>query len=147
MIINVVDFEKLTNVYKPYLDGVKEINTKRDEFITKLEPIRKEMQEIIKSLTSKIEVPGEDKQAKEIKYNELQENAIALDEEFKGLAKEMKDSLNAKTFDELSIMIDEFIEGKDIDIVIGKMEVVFVKPNFEITDDIVDLLRSKNLAD
>jgi|TARA_B100001094_G_C18005305_1_gene707325 Skp family chaperone for outer membrane proteins len=147
MIINVVDFEKITNVYKPYLDGVKEINTKRDEFVAKLEPIRKEMQEIIKSLTSKIEVPGEDKQAKEIKYNELQENAIALDEEFKGLAKEMKDSLNAKTFDELSIMIDEFIEGKDIDIVIGKMEVVFVKPNFEITDDIVDLLRSKNLAD
>lgn len=147
MIINVVDFEKLTKVYKPYLDGVKEINAKRDEFVTKLEPIRKEMQEIIKSLTSNIEVPGEDKQAKEIKYNELQENAIALDEEFKGLSKEMKDSLNAKTFDELSIMIDEFIEGKDIDIVIGKMEVVFVKTNFEITDDIVDLLRSKNLAD
>jgi len=147
MIINVVDFEKLTNVYKPYLDGVKEINTKRDEFVAKLEPIRKEMQEIIKSLTSNIEVPGVDKQANEIKYNELQENAIALDEEFKGLAKEMKDSLNAKTFDELSIMIDEFIEGKDIDLVIGKMEVVFVKPNFEITDNIVELLRSKNLAD
>jgi len=147
MIINVVDFEKLTNVYKPYLDGVKEINIKRDEFITKLEPIRKEMQEIIKSLTSNIEVPGEDKQAKEIKYNQLQENAIALDEVFKGLAKEMKDSLNAKTFDELSIMIDEFIEGKDIDLVIGKMEVVFVKPNFEITDNIVELLRSKQLAD
>lgn len=147
MIINVVDFEKLTNVYKPYLDGVKEINTKRDEFVAKLEPIRKEMQEIIKSLTSNIEVPGEDKQANEIKYNELQENAIALDEEFKGLAKEMKDSLNAKTFDELSIMIDEFIEGKDIDLVIGKMEVVFVKTNFEITDNIVELLRSKNLAD
>lgn len=147
MIINVVDFEKLTNVYKPYLDGVKEINTKRDEFVAKLEPIRKEMQEIIKSLTSNIEVPGVDKQANEIKYNELQENAIALDEEFKGLAKEMKDSLNAKTFDELSIMIDEFIEGKDIDLVIGKMEVVFVKTNFEITDNIVELLRSKNLAD
>ena len=59
----------------------------------------------------------------------------------------MKDSLNAKTFDELSIMIDEFIEGKDIDLVIGKMEVVFVKPNFEITDNIVELLRSKQLAD
>ena len=147
MIIDVVDFEKLTNVYKPYLDGVKEINTKRDEFVAKLEPIRKEMQEIIKSLTSNIEVPGVDKQANEIKYNELQENAIALDEEFKGLAKEMKDSLNAKTFDELSIMIDEFIEGKDIDLVIGKMEVVFVKTNFEITDNIVELLRSKNLAD
>jgi|TARA_R110002167_G_scaffold196067_1_gene399063 Skp family chaperone for outer membrane proteins len=147
MIINVVDFEKLTTVYKPYLDGVKEINTKRDEFVTKLEPIRKEMQEIIKSLTSKVETPGEDKQANEIKYNELQENAITLDEEFKGLAKEMKDSLNAKTFDELSIMIDEFIEGKEIDLVIGKMEVVFVKPNFEITDNIVELLRSKQLAD
>tara|TARA_X000000368_G_scaffold417643_1_gene414626 strand:- start:1070 stop:1513 length:444 start_codon:yes stop_codon:yes gene_type:complete len=147
MIINVVDFEKLTNVYKPYLDGVKEINTKRDEFVAKLEPIRKEMQDIIKSLTSNIEIPGEDKQAKEIKYNELQEKAITLDEEFKTIAKEMKDSLNAKTFDELSVMIDEFIEGKEIDMVIGKMEVVFVKPNFEITDGIIDLLRSKNLAD
>ena len=35
----------------------------------------------------------------------------------------------------------------DIDLVIGKMEVVFVKTNFEITDNIVELLRSKNLAD
>ena len=105
------------------------------------------MQDIIKSLTSNIEIPGEDKQAKEIKYNELQEKAITLDEEFKTIAKEMKDSLNAKTFDELSVMIDEFIEGKEIDMVIGKMEVVFVKPNFEITDGIIDLLRSKNLAD
>lgn len=146
MIINVVDFEKLTSVYKPYLDGVNEINTERDGFVQKLEPIRKEMQDIIKSLTSNIEIPGEDKQAKEIRYNELQEQAIGLDEEFKAKAREMKDKLNEKTFDELSAIIDEFIEGKEIDMVIGKMEVVFVKPNFEITDNVIELLKSKQLA-
>ena len=146
MIINVVDFEKLTSVYKPYLDGVNEINKERDGFVQKLEPIRKEMQDIIKSLTSNIEIPGEDKQAKEIRYNELQEQAIGLDEEFKAKAREMKDRLNEKTFDELSAIIDEFIEGKEIDMVIGKMEVVFVKPEFEITDGIIELLKSKQLA-
>lgn len=146
MIVNVVDFEKLTSVYKPYLDGVNEINKERDGFVQKLEPIRKEMQDIIKSLTSNIEIPGEDKQAKEIRYNELQEQAIGLDEEFKAKAREMKDKLNEKTFDELSAIIDEFIEGKEIDMVIGKMEVVFVKPNFEITDNVIELLKSKQLA-
>lgn len=146
MIINVVDFERLTSVYKPYIDGVGEINKERDNFVEKLEPIRKEMQDLIKSFTSNIEIPGEDKQKKEIRYSELQEQAYSLDEEFKEKAREMKDELNEKTFNELSAIIDEFIENKEVDMVIGKMEVVFVKPEYEITDGIIELLKTKNLS-
>ena len=59
---------------------------------------------------------------------------------------EMKDSLNEKTFNELSAIINEFTENKEIDMVIGKMEVVSVKPEFEITDNIIELLKQKNLS-
>lgn len=146
MIVNVVDFEKLTAIYKPYIDGVNEINNEREKFVQKLEPIRKEMQDLIKSFSSNIEIPGEDKQKKEIRYGQLQEEAYSLDEQFKEKAREMKDELNGRTFNELSAIIDEFIENKEIDMVIGKMEVVFVKPEFEITDGIIELLKEKNLS-
>jgi len=147
MIVNVVDFEKITALYNPYLDGVKDINKEREVFVGKLEPIRKEMEDIIRSLSSGIELIGDDRQQKEIRYGQLQEQAISLDEEFKAKAREMKDSLNEKTFAELSAIIDEYIEGKEIDMVIGKMEVVFIKPYFEITDKIIELLKTKKLVD
>lgn len=143
MIINVVDFEKLTAVYKPYKDGVKEINKERQKFIEKLEPIRVEMQDLIKYFSTN----QENVQEKEIRYSELQEQAYSLDEEFKQKATEMKDSLNEKTFNELSAIINEFTENKEIDMVIGKMEVVSVKPEFEITDNIIELLKTKKLTD
>jgi Skp family chaperone for outer membrane proteins len=143
MIINVVDFEKLTAVYKPYKDGVEEVNKERQKFLEKLEPIRVEMQDLIKSFST----GQENVQEKEIRYSELQEQAYSLDEEFKQKAMEMKNSLNEKTFNELSAIINEFTENKEIDMVIGKMEVVSVKPEFEITDNIIELLKSKNLAD
>ena len=142
MIINVVDFEKLTAVYKPYKDGVEEVNKERQKFLEKLEPIRVEMQDLIKSFS----IGQENVQEKEIRYSELQEQAYSLDEEFKQKAMEMKDSLNEKTFNELSAIINEFTENKEIDMVIGKMEVVSVKPEFEITDNIIELLKQKNLS-
>jgi Skp family chaperone for outer membrane proteins len=142
MIINVVDFEKLTAVYKPYKDGVEEVNKERQKFLEKLEPIRVEMQDLIKSFST----GQENVQEKEIRYSELQEQAYSLDEEFKQKAMEMKDSLNEKTFNELSAIINEFTENKEIDMVIGKMEVVSVKPEFEITDNIIELLKQKNLC-
>lgn len=143
MIINVVDFEKLTAVYKPYKDGVEEVNKERQKFIEKLEPIRVEMQDLIKYFSTN----QENVQEKEIRYSELQEQAYSLDEEFKQKAMEMKDSLNEKTFNELSAIINEFTENKEIDMVIGKMEVVSVKPEFEITDNIIELLKTKKLTD
>jgi Skp family chaperone for outer membrane proteins len=146
MNIKVVDFEKLTSVYKPYLDGVGEINNLREEFKKKLIPLRDEMQKIITSVSSGIEIIGEDKAKKEQRYGQLQEEAAGIDEDFKQRNHKMKDDLNFKTFNELSAIIDEFIEGKDIDMVAGKMEIVFVKPEFEITDDVIELLKTKKLA-
>lgn len=146
MNIKVVDFEKLTSVYKPYLDGVGEINNLREEFKEKLIPLRDEMQKIITSVSSGIELIGDDKAQKEQRYGQLQEEAANIDEEFKQKNHKMKDDLNYKTFNELSAIIDEYIEGKDIDMVAGKMEIVFVKPEHEITDSIIELLGTKNLS-
>ena len=104
------------------------------------------MQKIINSVSSGIELIGDDKAQKEQRYGQLQEEAAGIDEEFKQTNHKMKDDLNYKTFNELSAIIDEWIEGKDIDMVAGKMEIVFVKPEHEITDEVIELLKTKNLS-
>jgi Skp family chaperone for outer membrane proteins len=57
----------------------------------------------------------------------------------------LHDELNKKTFDELSEIIDTYSKSNDIDMVIGKMEVVYLKEEFEITNDILEILKEKNL--
>jgi Skp family chaperone for outer membrane proteins len=68
-----------------------------------------------------------------------------IDNQFKTEMHRLHDELNKKTFDELSEIIDTYSKSNDIDMVIGKMEVVYLKEEFEITNDILEILKEKNL--
>ena len=54
--------------------------------------------------------------------------------------------MNKTTYDELSTIISEYSEANSIDLVIGKMEIVYLKDNFEITEQILEVLKEKDLV-
>jgi Skp family chaperone for outer membrane proteins len=145
MEIRVVDFDVLTRNFKNYQEGIRNLSEVRTSFIRKLDPLKNEMEKIIKAANSGLIMDDKSQRESEAKFSELQEGAMAIDSEFKSTMKREQDNLNKVTYDELSIIIDEWSLNNDVDMVIGKMEVVFLKEKYEITNEILDLLKSKDL--
>ncbi len=145
MKLRVTDFEILTKNYSNYQDGIKRIEEEKKDFIKSLEPVKKEMESIISQMSSGIIMDETTQKEKEEKFRSLQEQAMNIDNQFKTEMHRLHDELNKKTFDELSEIIDTYSKSNDIDMVIGKMEVVYLKEEFEITNDILEVLKEKNL--
>ena len=59
--------------------------------------------------------------------------------------KKLRDDLNTKIYEELSVIISEWGSNNKIDLITGKMEVVYSNPKFEVTDNILTLLKKKEL--
>lgn len=146
MEIRVVDFDLLTKNYKNYQDGISNISEVKKSFLKKLDPIKKQMEEIINFANSGLILDNSTQKEKEETFRRLQDEAMLIDSDFKSTMKEMHNDLNKKTFDELTEVINQYTEeNNEIDLVLGKMEVVFLKKNFEITNDILEILKQKDL--
>jgi Skp family chaperone for outer membrane proteins len=145
MEFRVVDFEILTKNYKNYQEGIKSIEEEKNSFIKSLDPVKKEMESIISQMSSGLIIDEKTQREKEEKFRSLQDQAMSIDNRFKVEMKKLHEDLNKRTFDELSEIIDEYSKSNGIDLVIGKMEVVFIVDKFEITDNIVSILKERNL--
>ena len=145
MEIRVLDFDILTKNYKNYQDGLKNIAGEKNEFITKLGPIKSEMETIINSAKSGLVLDPATQRQKEQNFSELQQEAMMIDGDFKARMRELHDSLNKTTFDELTTFVNEWANENSIDLVTGKMEVVFANDKFDATNNILDILKEKNL--
>jgi Skp family chaperone for outer membrane proteins len=145
MEIRVIDFEILTKHYQKYREGVDNINKEKDSFLEKLEPLKKEMNKIISVANSGLIVDPTDQQNRIEEFQRLQQEAVDMDNEFKYKMKNMRDELNSKSYDELSAIISEWAVENSIDIVSGKMEIVYANDKFDSTNDILEILKQKNL--
>ena len=145
MEIRVLDFDILTKNYKNYQDGLKNIAGEKNEFITKLGPIKTEMENIIAAAKSGLVLDPNTQRQKEQKFSELQQEAMMIDGDFKARMRELHDTLNKTTFDELSSFVNEWAKENSIDLITGKMEVVFANEKYDATNDILDILKSKDL--
>ena len=143
MEIRVVDFDVLTQNYSRYQDGIKNMNEIRQAFVKRMDPIRQEMEAIVKSANSGLITDERTQQEKIARFGELQDQAMGIDNEFKTTMREEQDRLNKATYDELSSLITGWSEGKGIDMIMGKMEVVFAQPSVDITESILELLKEK----
>jgi len=142
MEFRVVDFEKVTHHYKLYQDGIQEIEDYKDGIIKKVDPIRKEMQNIISYAQSGIVVDSLNEQQRMQKFQALQQELLAIDKEAKIEISEMRDKLNKEVYVELEKIVNNWSQENNIDIVIGKLEVVYLKENYEVTDEILEVLKS-----
>lgn len=140
--IKTVNFGILTKHYIKYQEGIVTINDKKNEFVEKLEPLKIAMSTIIDASQRGEEIT----QQKEEEFKLLQDNAIELDNEFKATVGKMNTDFSKEIYEDLSIIINEWsITKTDIDMVIDNGEVVYSKPELDITNDILEILKEKGL--
>jgi|LauGreDrversion4_2_1035121.scaffolds.fasta_scaffold54949_3 Skp family chaperone for outer membrane proteins len=145
MEIRVVDFDVLTKNYTKYQEGILNLSNIRNSFIDRIEPIKKEMESIINAANNGLILDPKTQDENNKKFNELQDEAMSIDNNYKVTMRKEQDELNKRTYEELSTIINEWTEGKNVDLVMGKMEVVWVAEKNEITEDILSILKDKNL--
>lgn len=145
MEIRVIDFEILTRHYKVYRDGVDIINKEKEKFLKSIEPIRKEMNSIISAATSGLIIDQKTQQQRGEEFQRLQSELVEMDGQFKQKIQEMRDELNLKAYEGLSEIVTEWAKLNSIDLVSGKMEVVYSNPKYDSTDDILEILKQREI--
>lgn len=145
MEIRVVDFEVLTKNFQPYIDGYKNIESEKRNMLESIEPDRKEMEAILKRSQMGLIVDDASQKRDVEKFKKTQDKLMRLDIEFKNKLKEMSDELNSNVYDQLSVIISEWANENSIDLITGKMEVVFNKSDIEVTEQIIEIIKQKKL--
>jgi Skp family chaperone for outer membrane proteins len=141
MEIRVIDFEVLTRHYIKYQEGLNEINELKNTFMKRIEPFRKEMQNLMIAAQTDSEVLKE----RMDRFEELKQGAVEIDQQYKSQAGDMQEKLTKSTYGDLEQIISEWTELNSIDLVIGKIEVVCLNPKYESTNDILEILKERNL--
>lgn len=145
MEIRVIDFEILTRNFQPYVDGIKNIESEKRKMLESVDPDKREFESIVKRAQSGILIDESSQKKDSERLRQLQENLMKLDMDFKKKIKSMSDDLNNEVYEQLSTIIDEWSKQNSIDLVMGKMEVIFNTEKIEITNQILDLIKEKNL--
>jgi hypothetical protein len=145
MKLRAVDFDTLTRGFQPYIDGYLNIEAEKKSLIESIQPQKKEIEAIIASSSSGLIVDEMTQKRNVERFRVLQEELMKKDQEFKIRLKDMKDELNTSVYDQLSEIITEWSKENSIDMVIGKMEVVYCNDECDVTDEIVEILRTKGL--
>ena len=140
-----VDFEKLTKHYKVWREGHEDINKLKNTYLSKLEPTRKRMEEIIKAEQSGIVTDNKSQKERMQEFQQLQQQAQGIEMDYKKEFKHKKDELNTTVYDKLEEIISKWSKENNIDIVIGKMEVVYCTDKYEITEEILEVLKNDDL--
>lgn len=145
MNFRIADFGELTLHYKNYQDGLAVIEKEKSNFLQEIEPIRKEMNQILNFAKNGLILDDKSIEEKNHRFQNLQQEIIAMDNDFRAKIKKIEEDLNQKCYSELSEMIKEWSISNNIDVVMGKMEVVFNREEFECTNDILDIIKERGL--
>lgn len=145
MEIRVVDFDILTRNFKPYVDGYKNIESEKKSLVESIQPMRKEIESLLQSAQSNLIVNEATQRQNAERFKVLQDKLMRADSDFKRTLKGMQDDLNTSVYEDLSKIISEWSKENNIDLVMGKMEVVFSTEVVEVTNQILDIIKSKDL--
>jgi Skp family chaperone for outer membrane proteins len=143
MELRVIDFDILTRNFQPYVDGYKNIESEKRAMLDSIQPVRSEMEAIMKSSTTILDEVSQQKNAE--RFRVLQESLIKSDGEFKIKLKEMQEDLNTSVYDQLSEIISIWSKENSINLVMGKMEVIFNTDDIDATESILSIIKEKNL--
>jgi Skp family chaperone for outer membrane proteins len=143
MKIYVVDFEQVLKNFINYHESLKLIQTQKDKFSDDIESIKKEMEGIISA--SRLLVDDKSQMEQAAKFKELQAKAIKLESEFRSDIVELQNAELEKNFSEVSEIVKEWANKKEIDMVINKNQSLFVSDKFDATEAIIEVLKVKEL--
>jgi outer membrane protein len=140
----ILDFEEVLKNFTPYHESLKSIQKDKQDFADLIDGVKKEMETIINSSKSLI-LDDSTNQKNQMKFRELQTKAVQAESEFRAnIVTKQNDELE-KNFQQIIDLVNEWSKENDIDLVINKNTVVFVKPEFEITTKIVELIKDKGM--
>lgn len=145
MNFRVIDFDLLTRSFQPYVDGANKIEQEKKNLIDSIEPQKKEMESIIRSHTSGLIIDDMTQKVNVERIKEIQEELMKKDQEFKFKLKQMRDELNTSVYEQLSTFITDWAKSNNIDMVMGKMEVVYATDEVDATEYILNILKEKEL--
>jgi Skp family chaperone for outer membrane proteins len=145
MELRVIDFEVLTRSFQPYVDGYKTIESEKRKMLSSIDPEKKEMETIIKRSQSGV-ILDENSQRKDMeRFKEIQDKLMKLDMDFKKQLKEMSEDLNTSVYDQLSVIVEEWSKANSINLVMGKMEVIFNTEDIDATEQILEVIKEKGM--
>jgi Skp family chaperone for outer membrane proteins len=145
MELRVIDFEVLTRSFQPYIDGYKEMESEKRKMLESINPQKKEMDAIIKR-SQDGQIKDAETQEKEMaRFRELQEDLMKADSDFKRQLKDMSEDINTSVYDQLSVIISEWSKANSINLVMGKMEVIFNTEDIDATEQILEAIKEKGL--
>ena len=140
----ILDFEEVLKNFTPYHESLKSIQKDKQDFADLIDGVKKEMETIINSSKSLI-LDDSTNQKNQMRFRELQTKAVQAESEFRAnIVTKQNDELE-KNFQQIIDLVNEWSKENDIDLVINKNTVVFVKPEFEITTRIVELIKDKGM--
>jgi Skp family chaperone for outer membrane proteins len=145
MELRVIDFEVLTRNFQPYVDGYKNIESEKRKMLESVEPSRKEMQDIIKRSQSGLIVDEMSQKRDMEKFKQLQDTLMKSDNDFKAQLKDMSEELNTSVYNQLEVIVNEWANTNSIDLVMGKMEVIFNTDKVDVTNEIMEIIKQKGL--
>ena len=143
MELRVIDFDILTRNFQPYVDGYKNIESEKRAMLDSIQPVRSEMESIMKSSDSILDEVSQQKNVERFRF--LQDSLMKSDGEFKAKLKGLQEDLNTSVYDQLSEMISIWAKENSINLVMGKMEVIFNTDDIDVTEDILSLIKEKDL--
>jgi Skp family chaperone for outer membrane proteins len=143
MNIKVVDVEVLSRHHSLYQQGIEKISNTKKDFLERLEPFKVQMHKMI---TESIKITDETIiKENAAKFEDLQEKAVQIDNEFKAKMREMNDELSKEIYNNLEIIISEWSIANDVDMVLSSTEVIYLNPRNFVTDEILEVLKEKEL--
>jgi Skp family chaperone for outer membrane proteins len=145
MNIRIVDFDILTRNFLPYIDGFNRIEDEKKKLIDSIESEKEELKTIISSSTSGIIIDDRTQRQNMERVKELQQILLQKDQEFKTTLKTMRDDLNSSVFSQLQEIIEEWSVNNSIDCVMGKIEVIYLNDKYDITEQIIEVFKKRDL--
>lgn len=143
MNIKVVDVEVLSRHHSLYQQGIEKISNTKKDFLERLEPFKVQMHKMI---TESIKITDETIiKENAAKFEDLQEKAVQIDNEFKAKMREMNDELSKEIYTNLEAIINEWSVANDVDMVLSSSEVIYLNPRNFVTDEILEVLKEKEL--
>jgi Skp family chaperone for outer membrane proteins len=140
----VLDFEEVLRNFQPYHESLKMIQKEKKEFAELIEGIKKEMETIIASNKSLI-LDDTTNQKNQLRFRELQNKAVQAESEFRTTIVDKQNEEVEKNFAQIMDLVNDYASEKSLDLVVNKNQVVFVNPKFEITNEIIEIVKTKEL--
>lgn len=143
MNIKVVDVEVLSRHHSLYQQGIEKISNTKKDFLERLEPFKVQMHKMI---TESIKITDETIiKENAAKFEDLQEKAVQIDNEFKAKMREMNDELSKEIYNNLETIINEWSVANSVDMVVSSTEVIYLNPKHFVTDEIIEALKTKGV--